>query len=53
MDEEKTAAFRPLQDDERHLLETLLDHHQFDGRELKRHREARKAQLNTLKRAGQ
>ena len=33
MDEEKTAAFRPLQDDERRLLETLLDHHQFDGRD--------------------
>ncbi len=33
MDEEKTAAFRPLVDDERRLLKTLLDHHQFDGRE--------------------
>jgi len=33
MDKEKTAAFRPLQDDERRLLETLLDHHQFDGRD--------------------
>jgi hypothetical protein len=33
MDEETIAAFRPLQDDERRLLETLLDHHQFDGRD--------------------
>jgi hypothetical protein len=33
MDEEKTAAFRPLQDGERGLLETLLDHHQFAGRD--------------------
>lgn len=33
MDEEKTAAFRPLRDDERKLLETLLDHHDFDGRD--------------------
>lgn len=33
MNEEKTPAFRPLQDDERRLLETLLDHHQFDGRD--------------------
>jgi hypothetical protein len=33
MDETKTAAFRPLQDGERRLLETLLDHHQFDGRD--------------------
>ncbi len=33
MDEEKTTAFRPLQDAERRLLETLLDHHQFDGRD--------------------
>ena len=32
MDEEKFAAFRPFQDGERRLLETLLDHHQFDGR---------------------
>jgi len=27
------VAFRPLQDDERRLLETLLDHHPFDGRD--------------------
>lgn len=33
MDQEKTAAFRPLQDDERRLLETLLNHHPFDGRD--------------------
>lgn len=33
MDQEKTAAFRPLQDDERLLLETLLNHHPFDGRD--------------------
>jgi len=33
MDEEKIAAFRSLQDDERRLLETLLDHHEFDGRD--------------------
>jgi hypothetical protein len=33
MNEEKTPAFRPLQDVERRLLETLLDHHQFDGRD--------------------
>ena len=31
--DEKTAPFRLLQDDERRLLETLLDHHQFDGRD--------------------
>ena len=33
MNEEKTPALRPLQDAERRLLETLLDHHQFDGRD--------------------
>jgi hypothetical protein len=33
MDEEKTATFRSLQDGERRLLEALLDHHQFDGRD--------------------
>jgi hypothetical protein len=33
MDDEKPSAFRALHDDERSLLETLLDHHQFDGRE--------------------
>ena len=33
MDEENIAAFRSLQDDERRLLETLLDHHEFDGRD--------------------
>ena len=33
MDEEKTAGFRALQDGERRLLETLLDHHDFGGRD--------------------
>ena len=33
MDEEKTAGFRALQNGERRLLETLLDHRQFDGRD--------------------
>jgi hypothetical protein len=32
MAEEKTAGFRPLQNGERRLLEALLDHRQFDGR---------------------
>jgi hypothetical protein len=32
MDEEKTAASRSLRDDERRLLETLLNH-QFNGRD--------------------
>lgn len=31
--DEKTADFRPLQDEERRLLETLLDHHPFEGRD--------------------
>ena len=33
MDQEKTAAFRLLRDEERKLLDTLLNHHQFDGRD--------------------
>ena len=33
MDQEKTAGFRPLKHEERRLLETLLEHHQFDGRD--------------------
>lgn len=33
MDEDKIAAFRPLHDGERRLLEKLLDHHHFDGRD--------------------
>ena len=33
MDGDNPAAFRPLQDSERKLLETLLDHHQFVGRD--------------------
>jgi hypothetical protein len=33
MDEEKTAAFRTLQGTERRLLEALLEHHPFDGRD--------------------
>jgi hypothetical protein len=33
MTEEEAAAFRPLQDHERRLLETLLDDHQFEGRD--------------------
>lgn len=33
MDEEKAADFRPLQDNERKVLETLLDHHPFKGRD--------------------
>jgi hypothetical protein len=33
MDEEKSPAFRPLQDGERRLLERLLDDHPFDGRD--------------------
>jgi len=32
-DEDKTAPFRPLLDHERSLLQTLLDHHHFDGRD--------------------
>ncbi len=33
MNGEKAPAFRALQDDERKLLETLLDHHRFEGRD--------------------
>ena len=33
MDEETTTAFRPLRNEERRLLEALLDHHPFDGRD--------------------
>jgi hypothetical protein len=33
MSEESPAPFRPLQDHERKLLQTLLDHRQFDGRD--------------------
>lgn len=28
-----TTGFRPLEDDERRLIEALLDHHAFDGRD--------------------
>ena len=46
MDEKKTAAFRPLHDVERRLLETLLDHHQFVGRDqLRQQLEATTARL--------
>lgn len=33
MNEENAAPFRPLNDSERKVLEKLLDHHSFDGRD--------------------
>jgi len=33
MDAEKAADFRPLREDERRLLERLLDDHPFEGRD--------------------
>ena len=33
MSEENDASFRPLEDQERTLLEKLLNHHPFDGRD--------------------
>lgn len=33
MNGEQAGAFRPLEDNERRLLEALLDHHPFNGRD--------------------